>query len=292
MAWSRGVGEESLRLPLTAHSAAAENCRRPMLKGLTLVASCAAVALTLAVGGLSLPRPRAALAPPRLGASVEQAGRGSLEGRVLVEASGGEQLLQSETKVPVVLFGMAGCPFTRAFIEGPISEMLATSMDIVDFELHPFGNCYYPTERCGGSADGLPFASYFKGYNSAVRQCFDEVCGKSAADRPSDCFTGPLVSQHGAADGMVTTAWACAKSMAGKAAAKYMPLVECTSRSFLSIVSPAAFGDVVGAGGVRDGCEGQGVVGRRGHGDADALGRAARVDRRRGSRRHPLRRLR
>lgn len=154
---------------------------------------------------------------------------------------------QGPGKVQIELVGMAGCPFTRGFIEGPLSETLATSSDIIDFRLHAFGNSYYATKQCGGTVHGMPFASYFKGYNQTVRQCWDKLCGSAAAQPAGDCFSGPLICQHGATDGMVTTAWACAKSMAAAAPSKYMPFVVCSAQHFLGITSDATFREVLGA---------------------------------------------
>lgn len=153
-------------------------------------------------------------------------------------------------RVRVELYGMAGCPFTRGFIEGPLAETLATVPELVDFRFHPFGNSYYVTEACGpvsGSYDNYPFASYFKGYNQTVRECWDRRCGASAPKPAEDCFTGKLLCQHGATDGMVTTAWACAQAATEDNAAKYFPFVLCTAHVFLGITTPEQYRDAVGS---------------------------------------------
>uniref|UniRef100_A0A7S0FIB4 Uncharacterized protein n=1 Tax=Pyrodinium bahamense TaxID=73915 RepID=A0A7S0FIB4_9DINO len=144
-------------------------------------------------------------------------------------------------KVRIELYGMAGCPFTRGFIEGPLAETLTTVPELVDFHLHPFGNSYYVTKECGGTAEGMPFASYFSGYNMTVRKCWDWHCGAAAAVPAPDCFSGALVCQHGATDCMVTTAWACAQDAAGGEVSAYMPFVRCTAHRFLGVTSEAAF---------------------------------------------------
>merc|ERR1712013_468102 len=56
---------------------------------------------------------------------------------------------------------------------------------------------------------------------------------------------GALVCQHGMTDGLVTTAWACAKSMTHNVAANYMPFVTCTSTRFLSITTMSSFRNVL-----------------------------------------------
>lgn len=113
--------------------------------------------------------------------------------------------------------------------------------DVVDVELVAFGNSYFITHECGGSADGYKFASYFQGYNATVRECWDSLCGFAAAAPAADCFSGKLLCQHGATDGMVTTSWACAKSLAGGVPSKYMPFVVCMSSHFLSITTEKSF---------------------------------------------------
>lgn len=164
------------------------------------------------------PNPHESLVPPRAPALLA-----SDNGRVLVQ-----------------LYGMAGCPYTRGFIEGPLAETLATLGDHVHLEFHPFGNSYYATEACGGSANSYPYASFFHGYNATVRECWDNICGAAAAEPAADCFSGQLLCQHGATDGLVTKAWACAKDLAGEATAGYMPFVQCTAHRFLGVTSAAS----------------------------------------------------
>jgi len=148
-------------------------------------------------------------------------------------------------KVRIDVYGMAGCPYTRAFVEGPLSETIDVADQLVELNLHAFGNSYHPTRQCGGTADGMPYASYFKGYNQSVRECWDKTCGAAAATPAEDCFSGPLVCQHGTTDGMMTTAWACAKDSAGHVAQKYMPFVRCASLRFLGVTSEHTFHQAV-----------------------------------------------
>eukprot|EP00927_Polykrikos_kofoidii_P076517 TRINITY_DN73592_c0_g1_i1.p1 TRINITY_DN73592_c0_g1~~TRINITY_DN73592_c0_g1_i1.p1 ORF type:complete len:318 (-),score=36.11 TRINITY_DN73592_c0_g1_i1:353-1273(-) len=207
------LGGCSTRLP-------ADACRS---KAVTVAAACAVAGL-LSVFGLIATRAKATVASTSASALAAQDG---------------------PAKVQVTLYGMAGCPFTRGFIEGPVSEMLATSSDIVDFRFHPFGNSYYATEHCGGTAVGMPFASYNKGYNQTIRECWDKMCGAPVVEPPKDCFLGTLICQHGTTDGMLTTAWACAKSIANDEPFKFMPFVRCTADRYLGITNDASFHDVV-----------------------------------------------
>lgn len=148
-------------------------------------------------------------------------------------------------KVKVEVYGMAGCPYTRAFLEGPMSEMLSIVSGYVEVTFVPFGNSYYTTPQCGGAIDNYPFASAYKGYDADVMACWDKLCGASAKQPPSDCFKGDFVCQHGTSDGMVTTAWACAKQMTNDSIQAYWPFVTCTATQFLSITSVEIFRDVI-----------------------------------------------
>lgn len=143
-------------------------------------------------------------------------------------------------RVQVKLYGMAGCPYTRGFIEGPLAETLTTLGDHVDFEFFPFGNSYWSTEACGGAGETLPYASFFRGYNATVRECWDARCGSAAVTPASDCFAGQLLCQHGETDGLITKAWACAKDIASNDAAGYMPFIWCSARRYLAVTSPDA----------------------------------------------------
>lgn len=113
--------------------------------------------------------------------------------------------------------------------------------NIIEFELVAFGNSYFVMQQCGGFTDRYKFASYFQGYNATVRECWDSLCGAAAAVPSNDCFSGQLLCQHGVTDGLVTTSWACAKSLAGGVPSKYMPFVICMSTHFLSITMEESF---------------------------------------------------
>eukprot|EP00405_Crypthecodinium_cohnii_P026216 CAMPEP_0206489740 /NCGR_PEP_ID=MMETSP0324_2-20121206/43502_1 /ASSEMBLY_ACC=CAM_ASM_000836 /TAXON_ID=2866 /ORGANISM="Crypthecodinium cohnii, Strain Seligo" /LENGTH=313 /DNA_ID=CAMNT_0053969641 /DNA_START=158 /DNA_END=1099 /DNA_ORIENTATION=- len=153
------------------------------------------------------------------------------------------------SKVIVEVYGSAGCPFTRAFVEGPLAETVAVANDLIDLRFHTFGNSYHATERCGGPTseelEHYPFTGYFHGYDSEVRNCWDLHCGANTETPDEDCFDGKMLCQHGAADGMVTAAWACAKSMSQQAPKDYMPFVLCTAFKYFSVTSESAFDDVI-----------------------------------------------
>uniref|UniRef100_A0A7S4V7D1 Uncharacterized protein n=1 Tax=Alexandrium monilatum TaxID=311494 RepID=A0A7S4V7D1_9DINO len=207
----------------------------------------------------------------RTSAQAQRAGGGGLP-------AGGLQADATRGRVRVEVYGMAGCPFTRAFIEGPLSEAMATAPDLVDLRLHPFGNSYYVVEGCGGTAAGMPFTGYFKAYDPDVRKCWDERCGEAAREPAPDCFSGDLVCQHGVTDCLVTTAWACAESLAKGDASSYLPFVQCTARRFLGVTSEAAFEESVQQCASTSGLSGEKVVacslGTRGRALLNAQGRA------------------
>eukprot|EP00933_Yihiella_yeosuensis_P006487 TRINITY_DN111188_c0_g1_i1.p1 TRINITY_DN111188_c0_g1~~TRINITY_DN111188_c0_g1_i1.p1 ORF type:complete len:308 (+),score=75.55 TRINITY_DN111188_c0_g1_i1:59-925(+) len=124
--------------------------------------------------------------------------------------------------VKVQFFGEAGCPDCRGFVSGPLSQTLKADgvADQMEFEYFPFGNAYYVTEACGG-----------KQYSVEARKCFNQKCGRDAKNRPSDCFTGELVCQHGEAECLGNRYIACAKQTT-KDFQKHMPFVECFEKGY------------------------------------------------------------
>lgn len=101
--------------------------------------------------------------------------------------------------------------------------------DIVDFNYSPNGNNYYTTSECGASTT----------YSVSVRQCFNEKCGRDATNRPADCFTGTLVTQHGSMEGNVNRYLACAKQFETDTV-KYFEFVDCMEESYGSQVDGVA----------------------------------------------------
>ena len=93
--------------------------------------------------------------------------------------------------------------------------------DVIDFGYSPNGNNYYTTSECGTSTS----------YSVSVRQCFNEKCGRDATNRPDDCFTGTLVTQHGAMEGNVNRYLACAKKFE-TGTVKYFDFVDCMEGSY------------------------------------------------------------
>jgi len=95
--------------------------------------------------------------------------------------------------------------------------------DIMDFHLIPFGNAYFVTTECKGAG----------GYDSKARQCFSKQCGAGAGEaRPSDCFTGPIVCQHGTEECNVNRLFTCAVKTSSQNSAKYIPFVECMEAKY------------------------------------------------------------
>jgi len=92
----------------------------------------------------------------------------------------------------------------------------------MDFDLVPFGNAYFVTDKCGGAGE----------YVLAARQCYNAECGAAATNIPNDCFSGTLVCQHGPSECIANRFFACAKQVSSLDALKYMPLVTCMEAHF------------------------------------------------------------
>lgn len=112
----------------------------------------------------------------------------------------------AQDKVPVDLYYETGCPFSIAAIKGPLHQLLDAGFvdGVMNLNLHPFGNSYFVTSQCGGAG----------AYTSEARKCFDTSCGAGASSRPSDCFTGEIVCQHGPAECQANFYSVCAKKVA------------------------------------------------------------------------------
>lgn len=126
--------------------------------------------------------------------------------------------------VEVKFYGESGCPYCRNFISGPLRSTLAAPglSDIMNFEYIPWGNAYYVTSECKGAGQ----------YNSTVRACYNQLCGSGATSKPSDCFTGQLLCQHGESECIGNKYLACAKNVTGSIVPKYMPFVYCLEEKY------------------------------------------------------------
>merc|ERR1719265_2084825 len=87
----------------------------------------------------------------------------------------------------------------------------------VDFHLHPFGNAYFVTEKCGGAGE----------YTLAARKCYNVQCGRGATDVAEDCYTGDIVCQHGGPECMLNKFAACAIKVTSQDAQRFMPYATC-----------------------------------------------------------------
>merc|ERR1719414_1735031 len=93
--------------------------------------------------------------------------------------------------------------------------------DIFDFNYSPNGNNYYTTSECGMSTS----------YSVSVRQCFNVKCGRDAINRLADCFSGTLVTQHGANEGNMNRYLACGKKFETDTV-KYFDFVDCMEEGY------------------------------------------------------------
>lgn len=141
---------------------------------------------------------------------------------------------QDAPKVVVLFLTEAGCPPCQRAVTGPMNALVTAAgvADIMDLQQHPFGNNYFATSECGGEP-----------YDTNVRHCWAKTCVESSTP-PADCFTGDLVTQHGAAEGMVNRMEACAKAHSPTWQA-YWPFLLCMEREYATQAA-AAFQQCIG----------------------------------------------
>lgn len=100
--------------------------------------------------------------------------------------------------------------------------------DIMELNQVPFGNNFYATTECGAGP-----------YSPTKRHCW---AGKCIGDSPAaDCFTGEIVTQHGATEKGVNRMQACAKSQK-TTWLEYWPFLNCMESSYESKGVDAAEG--------------------------------------------------
>lgn len=114
-----------------------------------------------------------------------------------------ERSAKKDNPVDVQVYFESGCPHSKKFITDTLATLMeieGMSEDVVELTLHPFGNSYFLTLGCGGPA-----------YNTISRQCYNLLCGvKLNQSDTHDCFTGPLICQHGGLECIVNQYMACA----------------------------------------------------------------------------------
>lgn len=135
--------------------------------------------------------------------------------------------MKKDKKVKVQIYFEAGCPFCREVITGPLNKILSTESvaAIVDPELYPFGNSYFVTSGCQGGDK----------YDPKVRDCYNQLCGVEASDRPQDCFTGDVVCQHGPLECKMDRYLACAKWLTNFKA--FMAFTHCVEAGYGNYVN-------------------------------------------------------
>lgn len=118
--------------------------------------------------------------------------------------------------VKVQWYGEALCPGCHDFLVGPLNSTLDANgvAAIMDFTYYPFGNAYYNTKKC-----------YTPGYDKQNGMfCWIKECGVSSP--PADCFTAPLLCQHGDTECKGNMIMGCAIQL-NPVFTTYMPFVTC-----------------------------------------------------------------
>merc|ERR1712224_475444 len=67
-------------------------------------------------------------------------------------------------------------------------------------------------------------------YDVGMRDCFNRKCGADAVQRPSECFVGPLICQHGPKECAFNRYLACAKRVSPRnspGSPSYLPFITC-----------------------------------------------------------------
>lgn len=148
-------------------------------------------------------------------------------------------------KVKLEFWGEAGCPLCHNFTTQVLGPLLSNAdmQSILDFDMVPFGNAYYVTDKtllCGG---GENISSYvwatsdtlkWDGYTASVRQCYDLKCGANST-HPEECYQDGPYCQHGKAECIVNAIMACSKRVAGHRWIEYMPFVVCMETAYTNI---------------------------------------------------------
>ena len=93
---------------------------------------------------------------------------------------------------------------SQAFITSDLNNTLSAAgvASILNLNVYPWGNAYYNIQACG--------AALF--YDKTTMFCWIKNCG--AANAPADCFSAPILCQHGADECAGNDLEMCATSLA------------------------------------------------------------------------------
>eukprot|EP00927_Polykrikos_kofoidii_P062640 TRINITY_DN57443_c0_g1_i1.p1 TRINITY_DN57443_c0_g1~~TRINITY_DN57443_c0_g1_i1.p1 ORF type:complete len:271 (+),score=22.34 TRINITY_DN57443_c0_g1_i1:92-904(+) len=144
--------------------------------------------------------------------------------------------------VKVELFTEIGCKSCRRFLRERVGSLMGVSglAKNIDVQISSFGNSYFVTQQCGGSKDK---------YESDVRICYSKLCGARAevGSRPSDCFTGEMVCQHGPKECIGNRYSVCAKEISKANKRNHMMFLMCLEANYEPRSQSVTFPHVVNA---------------------------------------------
>lgn len=137
-------------------------------------------------------------------------------------------------------------------MKGPLKGALAVAdiADIMAFDMIPFGQGMWNTEKCGEmNTSSYVWGKFWEGYDANARLCFNTVCGAEHASfygpRPAECFDpskGPYC-QHGGAECAVNAIQACARKLSKNSYTEFAPFAVCFEENYAAINEPAGATD-------------------------------------------------
>jgi len=92
-----------------------------------------------------------------------------------------------------------GCPVCQVLLSGVMKTVASTYADSVNVDFRPWGNSFYGMASCSSDDAPKPESTVNPDprYTPTARYCWSGKCGAEAPTKDPDCFTGPMICQHG-----------------------------------------------------------------------------------------------